>query len=203
MDRRSYTRHYIALGGLFVIAAFVQLRLTADFLRALITPDAVAGRILNVGDGTDRVIGVLPNAAEAGLKAGDRVVSVNDVSYVGEGQIAVEARRVGPGGSLKLIFERNGEVRPAMVIVPTADHPRPLGILVLIIFRFITPVFSILLGFFVAAQRPFDRLAWIFLALMLSFAQVSVGTSMQNYALSWDDSGRALALTYIGVLTAT
>ncbi|HEV8039137.1 MAG TPA: GAF domain-containing SpoIIE family protein phosphatase [Bryobacteraceae bacterium] len=62
----------------------------------------------------------------------------------------------------------------------------------------LTPAFCLLLGFFVAGMRPRDPLAWLLLALMLSFAQLSIRTSgsLTDVLSRWPDILRPAALFY-------
>ena len=69
----------------------------------------------------------------------------------------------------------------------------------------LTPAFCLLLGFFVAAMRPRDPLAWLLLALMLSFAQLSVTTSgsLTEVISRWPDILRPAAIFYSVLFSTT
>jgi sigma-B regulation protein RsbU (phosphoserine phosphatase) len=69
----------------------------------------------------------------------------------------------------------------------------------------LTPAFCLLLGFFVAAMRPRDPLAWLLLALMLSFAQLSIATSrsLMDVISRWPDIVRPAAILYNVLFAST
>ncbi len=68
----------------------------------------------------------------------------------------------------------------------------------------LTPTFCLLLGFGVAAIRPRDPLAWLLLALMLSFGQMSTGSDLLfDILLQWPSILRPAALFYHSLLGDT
>ncbi len=66
------------------------------------------------------------------------------------------------------------------------------GLLFMLVLAMAVPVFCLVLGFGVTALRPRDRLAWLLLGLMLSFAQVIPGIDY----LVWKGWTRDLMVAY-------
>src|SRR5262249_7259344 len=129
-------------------------------------------------------------------RRGDHLLAVNDLPYSGLAVLAVATRNAAPGDVLKITFSRGGEVQAAMVVVPSRPRVSWLQLIV----NFVTPVSNpfpfIALGFFVAFQRPFDRMAWILLFLLVSFSQASGGARLLEFANTWDDFMRPVAAVY-------
>ena len=113
-------------------------------------------------------------AAEAGLKAGDALQTVNGRAMTGTAVFGEELRKSKPGDPMTVSVLRHETGQPPKQITasfPLSPSPRwdwknslPNALLLVIL-----PFASMLLGFWVAAARPRDPLAWLVLALMLSF----------------------------------
>jgi len=60
----------------------------------------------------------------------------------------------------------------------------------------LTPIACLILGFYVAAARPFDPKAWLLLAVLLSFSLVSCGSDVHDHIMTWHTPLKHAALVY-------
>jgi phosphoserine phosphatase RsbU/P len=174
---------YILLLAVFVVAVTYQTRFTVEALRE----DFYANEQVRdpfVLDEVESVITRLrPEGEEAGLRVGDRVPAVNDRPLKGTAVLDQLAAAAHAGDSLSVTAVRvddagKAEEKTYTVRWAAAQTSRPnVGEWLPYILVFVVmPVFCLLLGFWVAAMRPRDPLAWLLLGMMLSFAQLrSVG----------------------------
>ncbi|HEX8775240.1 MAG TPA: SpoIIE family protein phosphatase [Pyrinomonadaceae bacterium] len=180
---KSRNVYYIPLIALFIIAVTYQVRFTADALREDFYPNEQVREPFLMEDVEPVITTLRPEGTEAGLLVGDRVLTVGGRELRGSAlmdQLAAAAR---PGDSLSVTVARadaTGKTEEKQLTVRWAPSqtrrqsiseslPYTLAFLVM-------PVFCLLLGFWVAAMRPRDPLAWLLLGLMLSFAHLrSVG----------------------------
>ena len=65
--------------------------------------------------------------------------------------------------------------------------------------QFLTPFACLLLGFYVAAVRIWDKRAWLLLALLISFSLLSDGTNYPDDVMAWRTPVRHAALIYRSV----
>lgn len=200
--RRAYTTEYITLAALLVIAFAIQVRLSADLLEELFEPSRGAGFVLGVEDGTDRVSHLSPEARAAGLQAGDQIRSYDGHAFRGEAALVAYFRALRPGQNINFAVLRGGLAVNVALVVPERQGRSRTGIFLNLVHRLFMPLFSLALGFFVAFQRPWDRLAWILLALMASFSQASAGSSLMHYVLSWEDPMRSAGIAYQAICLA-
>ncbi|MEJ7607196.1 MAG: GAF domain-containing protein [Bryobacteraceae bacterium] len=124
------------------------------------------------------VIAFIHDTAEpAGLKIGDRVVSVDGRRMDGLSDLLRPVRQKAPGQSIQVEAVRDG--RTQVYTIPLRSvRTKQIGVLVYAyaaVMFFLMPAVSLLLGFGVAAIRPRDPMAWLLLFLMVSLAQFSVG----------------------------
>lgn len=112
---------------------------------------------------------------QIGLLPGDELVALNGELVTGFRQL--ERRRFSwqPGQHVRVTVRREGSGgtqtldRIVSVRIP---HRGALDWTFTIVLYTIVPIFSLILGFFVAFSRPRDRLAWLTLAMMAAFSQL-------------------------------
>ena len=111
--------------------------------------------------------------ADAGLRMGDQVTSLNGEPIRGVNTLTRIIDNAKPGEILRAGAIRNGQlVQVAIRLQPPKHAERVLGIVVSLMLGMLTPWCSLFLGFYVAAARPRDLLAWIVLGLLTSFSQL-------------------------------
>ena len=184
---------YVALAVLFTLVVVYQVRFTEYRYRLFGRPNVVECPFL-VGVGSnDMTIGFLRPVAEgAGLRAGETLVAVNGKPVTGTavyGEIIAHAHA---GDRLKVTVRAKGEQAPERTLSLTLERlgpeRRPLVAVTLLL---VMPVFCLLLGFWVAAVRPRDPLAWLLLALMLGFP-----ASINPFAESWGPGLRDFGMIF-------
>jgi phosphoserine phosphatase RsbU/P len=176
--------HYLLLLALFIVAVTYQTRYTIDAVREDFYPNEQVREPFGMEDVEPIITRLRPEAEEAGLRTGDRVLAVDGHALKGSAifdQLAAAAR---PGDSLTVDVSRAGDnagqaeekrfnVRwaAARTTRETISEWLPYTLAFVLM-----PVFCLLLGFWVALIRPRDPLSWLLLGLMLSFAQLrSIG----------------------------
>jgi sigma-B regulation protein RsbU (phosphoserine phosphatase) len=173
---------YLLLLVLFAIAATLQLRYTISVARYLILqPEGTSAPFYRYGDGQG-IKTLKPEAERAGLQQGDRIVAINGKPFTGDAVWIDAFRNTVPGQTMTFTVERNqpGQAAPERksfdVSLTKAEKSinRLTELAVLIFFGVLMPNFCLLLGFWVAFVRPRDPLAWLVLALMLSFGSLGL-----------------------------
>ena len=179
---------YSLLAILFAITLLYQIRYLPDFVHR----EARHIPFFFVESGTNRVSYATPETAGFGIHNGDQVLAVNGASYTATGLLGhafLEARvgvplvvaiapKNGPAGG-----QRSISLPVASARFHSWDIPSDLSI------EFLLPAFSLLLGFWVAFRRPRDPLAWLLLALMLSFPHILKSYVVQGWPPGWREAG--------------
>jgi sigma-B regulation protein RsbU (phosphoserine phosphatase) len=141
-------------------------------------------------------------AKDAGLTTTDRIVAVDGRAVLGMAPLTAAIRAHRAGDSIQVTVEREGADISATVRL--AGHTNSASNWALIIFlNYLTPWFSIALGFTVLFLRPRDPLAWLLMLLMLSFSQFARGNSFVETLLGWNGWMRPTAMFYSALLSAT
>jgi sigma-B regulation protein RsbU (phosphoserine phosphatase) len=144
------------------------------------------------------VTSMSPEAAKAGLAKGDTVETIDGVHLRGRALVQAARWYAHPGGHTVL-----GVVRPdgnrATISIPLRgynDHPG-FGESVFVLFLHIAvPLFSLLIGYWVALARPTDPNAWLILVL-LSLPESFISVSTYN---AWPGPWLVLRLAWHLVL---
>ncbi|HEV2419199.1 MAG TPA: SpoIIE family protein phosphatase [Terriglobia bacterium] len=142
-----------------------------------------------------------PWALKAGVEPGQVLKSVDGKAVRGSavyGQAIVNAL---PGQTLQLTVQpqRDGKLLPEKSIslpMPRSERTEGSSEALSLLYFVLIPLFCIALGFWVAAVRIRDPLAWLLLALMLSFATATY-PSPELWRPLWRDYGAAY---YAGLL---
>ena len=184
------------LGVVFLISIFYQTGASVADIDNVRHGTTAARSPMQFGFRLEQVSGVNPEAAQAGVRWGDVLKTVEGHPFTGElvldeilghkragDPLHVELRR--PDGSL---FDTTIHLAPIRSVPPSlVSWVFNLAIQILL------PVFCLSLGFWVAAARPYDRLAWLLLALMIGFSQFVEG-------FSWSWPGMPLAIVWNAAL---
>lgn len=127
-------------------------------------------------------ISAIPAAyGKSGLKVDDEILALNGKSFTGL-EVLEEVRfSLHPGDLLVVKVNRMEGGKRRVLDVPVRMGSIPadaLSWVLLICTNVVLPLSCLLIGFYIAFARPFDPLAWIAMAMLLSFGQVSQsGTS--------------------------
>lgn len=115
--------------------------------------------------------GLLPGYEHTGLAVNDEVIALNGEPVRGNQQI--DNLRFGerPGDTLTVTVRRPSASGNKIVNIPITLNPEPrLWTRVLAIWVLI-PIFCSVVGFYIVLARPYDRLAWIAMAMLVSVGQ--------------------------------
>ncbi|HEX3685803.1 MAG TPA: response regulator [Bryobacteraceae bacterium] len=183
---------------LLVLVAIVTLAYEYGHIRAvarlLITGDQVAEPVLLAPD--QPVILAVPNsAARASIHEGDILLAVNGHAYTGKSVLnrAVSESKPGSKLTLRVRHPEHGSLEENVVVTALRVESTGEPLYVSICLTVLLPVFAVGLAFWVAAKNPLDPMAWLFLALLLSFRHLFAlpgenqeGTVVSNLALAYD-----------------
>jgi sigma-B regulation protein RsbU (phosphoserine phosphatase) len=184
-QRRPLAR-YVALGVLFLIAVTYETRYNKYAFPEWFGRTNAANWPFLVGvTNNDLSIAYLrPEAKAADLHEGDTLVAVNGKPVTGTAVFGRAIAHAHGGDVLEVTVRPKGNTTDsgnrAVSLKLSAEGRRLSGErelggldpLVKVLLALVMPLFCLLLGFWVAAVRPRDPLAWLLLALMLSFAAV-------------------------------
>ena len=182
---------YCVLAFLFAITLAYEVPYLHDILRG----ETRSVPLFTIETATDRVDTVTNEAAQAGIRRGDEVVSIDGRPYRGLADWAHPFADTSIGGSIAVVLRSSDPRQPGerTVVLPvkatSLDPWRLAGALIL---YFFLPAICVLLGFWVAFQRPRDPMAWLLLALMLTFPHL-----YESYkAEAWPPGWREAAMLY-------
>jgi phosphoserine phosphatase RsbU/P len=184
-------RMRVLLGVLFALTVSYQLALNIGQIGAMAERTERARLPFRL-DGEGKVREADP---ASGVQTGDRLLSLGGAATNGPSDVvrAVAARK--PGESLQASVERGGQRLEVPVRLRQAAESelRFSDWLFQLEFSVLTPWLCLLLGYFVAFVRPRDPLAWLLLALMLSFGQMAGGDSATfgRWNAPWRQVGEA------------
>lgn len=123
-----------------------------------------------------RISTLEPEAVAAGLRIGDEVVTLNGERILGRNTIARVLAALRPGQILRTEQLRDGQRVQSNIRLEVFPHGnQTLDAILSVILGMCMPWFALVLGFYVAAVRPRDPLAWIVLGLLVSFSQLVQG----------------------------
>jgi len=172
-ERTRPTALFFCLGIVFVVAATFQAWLSVDVVRRL----DLSVPYFSLGPGSARIDVVTPEAESAGLRVGERLIAVNGRRYTGTAVLAQEQAKAVPGTALALTVRDPGKGTERTIEVPVTRTQGKWGErAVPILLVLVMPVICLVLGCWVVLVRPRDRLAWLLLAMLLSFTQLIVGS---------------------------
>jgi len=164
--------HYVALAGLLAVAGAYHALVARDILREILYPSSIYAPPFEVSPAT-AIINDAGSGANAGLRKGDILLAVDGMPFTGT-YVFDEAVANPPADHTLTVIVRSsgagsasGERTLRVPLQNLRQHESD------IIFRLIVnvamPLFCLTLGFWVAAVRPRDRVAWLLLGLMLGF----------------------------------
>ncbi|HET6220203.1 MAG TPA: GAF domain-containing SpoIIE family protein phosphatase [Acidobacteriaceae bacterium] len=187
---------YSLLAALFAITLLYQARYLPDFVHQ----EARNFPFFFVEPGSNRISLATREASGVGIHNGDRLLAINGVPYTGTAVPgrAFAAAKVGIP-LLVTVAPANaapGEGQRTISLPVTRSRFTTWDFLRDLVVGFLLPAVSLLLGFWVAFRRPRDPLAWLLLALMLSFPHV-----LQSFIVyGWPPGWREAAVLYESLL---
>jgi sigma-B regulation protein RsbU (phosphoserine phosphatase) len=189
---KSPAGQYGLLTLLLVTALAYQTRVTAyQYPHWFGHPDKAASPFYVSTDASGIVIKLLAHEAlAAGARDGDELLAVQGRRVAGIAVFGEALAAARPGDVLQLALRsREGDGLQPERAVQLTLRAHGQGDLLGLIFFVIMPFFCLLLGFWVAAVRPRDPLAWLLLALMLSFTAFP-HPGVETWGPIWRDLGQ-------------
>src|SRR5271166_2255587 len=169
-ERTRPTGRLVLLGVVFTITAFFQTWVSVR----VIHEQKMHVPYFGLEPGSARLDVVRPDAESAGLRVGDVLIAVNGRPYTGTAVLAQERAKAVAGSALALTIREPGKEGERRLELPVTGQPRKLGASAVQILLFvIMPAVCLALGCWVVFVRPRDRLAWLLLAMLLSFSQLA------------------------------
>lgn len=141
----------------------------------------------------------IAESTKAGLQPGDEILALNGRPFSGDAVFHDAMTGAHPGDVLEVTARHSDGniVRAHVQLVPFSTVPyRFQDWLFGIIALLFVPAVALVLGFGLVLVRPFDRRAWLVLALMMSFSQI-------YYMQGWEGPLRSFALGYRTFAAAT
>lgn len=186
-------RNYLFLIPLFAIALLYQITYTVEVIRI----EAI-GTHVGVAPFTthNQAVDALSTEAEkAGLRSGDRVLSINRTQLIGDRDMHEPLKNAHPGDFITLSVIPKGQTVSKTIRIPLVPHEgKPPGIedWVLTIVLSLAMLLCAVVGIYAAAVRPHDARALFFFGLMLATSQMITSVGPYDFPRSlW-----ALAFLY-------
>ena len=136
--------------------------------------------------------GVGDEAKKEGLAVGDEVLTINGQPFSGDQVFHEALRKAHPGDMFQVTARQSDgkEVHATIRLEAFGSGPYALkDWLFAVVALLFVPAAALLLGFGLVLYRPFDRRAWLVLALMMSFSQI-------YYLQGWGGPLRTFAIAY-------
>jgi len=185
---------YSVLAFLFAATLVYEARYLHDVLRdARTNVEAVAP-----APGSNRIQYLDPGAVRAGIHAGDLLLAVNGVPYTGTGMLGDALAHARPGVAIQLtiLSQGAGGGGERTVSLPVTQTPiQSWELASNLMLYFLLPAASLLLGFWVAAVRPRDPLAWLLLLLMMTFPHIIESYKAWGWGPGWREAGMIYHMT--------
>ncbi len=171
--RSHYRARYVLLAIIAILLLPAQIRVSLSSVQRLLWPADHADLPFDMHEDHPEVRVVRPAGEAAGIHEGDRIVSINEMEYRGGAQLLRPIGQAEPGDTLVVRVLRDGDTKEFHITLPRRPPVTDSAeILLAVVQDLAIPLFCTLLGFWVAAIRPRDPLAWLLLGLMLSFSYV-------------------------------
>jgi sigma-B regulation protein RsbU (phosphoserine phosphatase) len=178
--RKPATLQYVCLAVLFLITCAFQIRAIEFTFPGLFGQHPAAWPVIPDYRGGIAVMGfVSAPAANAGIKDGDQMISVNSRPLTGLGVWGDEISNAKPGSQMSIGYRSQRD--PTDRLATFTLEPDRFGggsgatvgdILVIGTIKLVLPVFCLLVGFWVAFVRPRDVSAWLLIAVLYGICTV-------------------------------
>jgi phosphoserine phosphatase RsbU/P len=179
---------YSLLATLFVITLLYQ----AGYLPSFFRDELKHLPFFFAESGSNKIAFATPEAAGYGIHDGDHLLAVNGVPFTGTGVLGQAFRSATVGVPLAVTIVPKDSPAGAQRRISLPVTPVRLtfwGDTSDLVVSFLLPALSLLLGFWVAFRRPRDPMAWLLLALMMSFPNILQSFIVQGWAPGWREAG--------------
>jgi phosphoserine phosphatase RsbU/P len=175
MNKRPALQYGI-LGVLLLWALVAQLTYSGYYIYIRATRDRNLPVPFMTADLSTRIEHLPPGYENTGLRVGDDVIALNGEKLVGMKQIEELRFELHPDSILRVTVEREEGGARKTLEIPIVMHTYPnrfLGWTSVLGLNVFLPISSILVGFYIAFARPRDPLAWITMAMLVSFGDIT------------------------------
>jgi phosphoserine phosphatase RsbU/P len=193
-------RDYALLLAVFAVTAGCQIGSSVAVINNLRFATERAREPMEFGFRMRAVSGIQPEATKAGIHWGDLLEKVGGQPFTGENVLRRAVSRLRPGDLLPVVVRRpdGAPLRTSIKLAPDREAPPTLAQwLVTLALEIAFPLFCLCLGFWVAAVRPADPLAWLLLGLLTSLSAFVLGPP------DWEGLGRGAFLVWSSVASNT
>jgi phosphoserine phosphatase RsbU/P len=186
------TKRPILLYSLLAVLFAVNMLYRVLYLPDFIQREKVNFPFFFVEAGSNAIDLATPTAAALGIHNGDQLVAVNGTPYTGTGVLGQAFTNAKAGTPLVVTIvpahAPDGGQRTISLPV-TKSRLQSWDAVGDFVVGFLLPFLSLLLGFWVAFRRPRDPLAWLLLALMLSFPHILQTFVVYGWPPGWREAG--------------
>jgi sigma-B regulation protein RsbU (phosphoserine phosphatase) len=204
MERRSSNRIlYSILIVLVGIALSYQVRYSREVIGDLLDQDRASRPPMAIELPWPAVGSVRPEAAAAGLRAGDKVTAIDGEPNRGTSVLARALARKHSGESIRVTIDRGGKLFESgpIKLVAEVDVVNPLAAWALNLTLLVgMPALCILTGCWVVFMRVRDPLAWLLFAVLLSFIHIVEGNVRVS---TWEPQWHRIAAATFRNLSVT
>lgn len=170
---KKRTLLYIPLALLFAFAAATLAVHYSNLFESFNRASSLVKLPFTLMEG--RIVSLAPEGEAAGLRLNDKVAAFNGRTFESEEIYREELSKLRAGERASLTVKRETQ-NYEIAFTPEkveADFNYYSKLVVSFIFFYVSPTFCILLGFWVVAARPHDRLAWLLLFILLGVSNIS------------------------------
>lgn len=172
------------LYGLLAILFVITLLYHAFYFPALYHREAFHYPFFAVEPGTNEIAFASQDAVRHGVHNGDHLLAVNGEPFSGTGMLARAMNDLQVGRPIVVTI---GERTLSLPV--SADRPEFWDTASGWVLEYLLPVTSLLLGFWVAFRRPSEPMAWLLLALMMSFPHILRTFVVEGWPPGWREAG--------------
>jgi len=188
----------IFLYSLLAALAAITLVYACAYIPDLLHRETQQFPFFFVEGGSNRIAYTTMEAASLGVHNGDHLLAVNGTAYSGSGLLAHAFKTAEAGVPLVVTIAPAGASAgsPRTISLPVASQPfNSWEVWSDLVVVMLLPAVSLLLGFWVGFRRPYDPMAWLLLALMLSFPHILTGFFPEGWSPGLREAGTLYELT--------
>ncbi len=195
---KKFTPQYAVLAALLLWALLAQGAFSVHFLYSVAVSGQNPPLPFHFHSYSNRIESLLSDYQAGPLKRGDEVVQLNGHEIRGREDVDRLRNQLRSGETLRVTVARPGQgggersfsIRLGNPSSRTLDWAAVTTLILL-------PFSCLLIGFFIAFVRPGDTLAWITMAMLASFGQITGSLSLWTISPPW----RQIYLAYHSILS--
>ena len=169
------TKRPVFLYSLLAVLFAVNLLYRVFYLPGFIHLEGLNFPFFFVESGSDGIDLATPRAVDFGIHNGDHLVDVNGTPYTGTGVLGRAFTKAEAGTPLQVtivLLHGPGGGQRTISLPVTKSNFESWDVVSDSVVGSVLPLMSLVLGFWVAFRRPRDPMAWLLLALMMSFPHI-------------------------------